>query len=106
MNSAGPQWDSNKFNGRARRRARKARRPSLDEQVVGMVGEERPDRPVYTTGDPRTPFTPLSPRGRQVSVGPEEDRAYTSARACVCACVHESVRRCSIARTEDGGSKG
>lgn len=42
--------------------AREARRPSLGEQVVVVVGEERPDRPVYMAGDPRTPFTPPLPR--------------------------------------------
>jgi len=74
--------------------AGEARRPSLGEQVVGLVGEERPDRPVYMAGDPRTPFTPPS-RGRQVSVGPER-HDHTDASVC----------RCSLARTEDRGSKG
>jgi len=60
VNSAGPQWDSNKFNGRARRRAGEARRPSLGEQVVGVVGEVRPDRPVYVAGEIRERLLPPS----------------------------------------------
>lgn len=54
--------------------------PRLGEQVVDVVGEERPDRPVYMAGDPRTPFTPL-PRGR--SAGPEGERVYTPVFASV-----------------------
>lgn len=61
--------------------------PRLGEQVVDVVGEERPDRPVYMAGDPRTPFTPL-PRGTP-SVG--------GARGGPC--IHASVRVGTRART-------
>lgn len=63
--------------------AGEARRPSLGEQVVGMVGEERPDRPVYMAGDPRTPFTP--PLAGTPSVGGARGGTIvcTHARECV-----------------------
>lgn len=66
--------------------------------MVDVVGEERPDRPVYMAGDPRTPFTPL-PRGR--SAGPEgEQRVYTP----VCASVVFVDSR-ARAHTKDGDSE-
>lgn len=111
MNSAGPQWDSNKFNGRARRRARRGPKAlSLGEQVVGVVGEERrPDRPVYMAREIRerllppspspAPLPPSSSQGREVSVGPKGHRVYAHIRRVR---AHARAR----ARTEDGGSEG
>lgn len=61
--------------------AGEARRPSLGEQVVDVVGEERPDRPVYMAGDPRTPFTP--PLAGTPSVGGARGgRSCIHAREC------------------------
>lgn len=81
--------------------AGEARRPLLDEQVVSMVGEERPDRPVYMAGDPRTPFTPTphppSCGDAKCRWGQRGTIVYTRVRVCAV---------CSLARTEDGGSKG
>lgn len=66
--------------------------PRLGEQVVDVVGEERPDRPVYMAGDPRTPFTHSPPsKGNAKCRGDQRGIVYT--------------RQCERARTEDGGSK-
>lgn len=89
--------------------AREARRPSLGEQVVGVVGEERPDRPVYMAGDPRTPFTPLLP----LSPSCEDSECrwgrrrttivYTLER--VCADVRSRARRMEAAKGKTRGFK-
>jgi len=99
VNSAGPQWDSNKFNGRARRRAGEARRPSLGEQVVGVVGEVRPDRPVYMAGEIRERLLPPS-------CG--DARCRWDRRGTVCAPLRSFARALvrARARSQDGGSEG
>lgn len=71
--------------------AGEARRPSLGEQVVGLVGEERPDRPVYMAGDPRTPFTPLplsrrTPSVGGAGVGGRRGRRGRGTRSCIHVC--------------------
>lgn len=85
--------------------AEEARRPLLDEQVVSMVGEERPDRPVYMAGDPRTPFTPTpsSLRRRQVRWSQRGTIVYTRVR--VCAEVRLRAQRMEAAKGKMRGFK-
>lgn len=54
------------------------------EQVVDVVGEERPDRPVYMAGDPRTPFTPLPGAARCRWGQGGIDRVYLRISVWVC----------------------
>lgn len=85
--------------------AGEARRPSLGEQVVDVVGEERPDRPVYMAGDPRTPFTPPPPPCGDAKCrwGQRGTIVYTRARVCVD--VRSRARRMEAAKGKTRGFK-